>query len=76
MSRTVTVQDVVFGGSEVIVMAGPCAVESREQVFAAAAGRQSLTPAQFEALMTSCRRVAEAVDRTLRTTPVSAPGRS
>ncbi len=29
-------KDVVLGGEEVVVMAGPCAVESREQIFAAA----------------------------------------
>ena len=34
--RAVTVRDCVIGGSEVVVMAGPCAVESREQIFRAA----------------------------------------
>ena len=32
----VKVDDVVIGGSELIVMAGPCSVESREQILAAA----------------------------------------
>ena len=34
----VPVGDVVIGGDEVVVIAGPCAVESREQLFAAARG--------------------------------------
>ncbi len=34
--RGVTVRDCVIGGPEVVVMAGPCAVESREQIFRAA----------------------------------------
>ncbi|CEO88584.1 MAG: 3-deoxy-7-phosphoheptulonate synthase [Syntrophaceticus schinkii] len=34
----VRVKDVVFGGRKVVVIAGPCAVESREQVVAAARG--------------------------------------
>ena len=34
---TVDVDGVVFGGSEVIVMAGPCSVESEEQIEASAA---------------------------------------
>ncbi len=33
---TVNVKGVVFGGNEVVVAAGPCAIESREQLFAAA----------------------------------------
>ena len=32
----IKIKDVVFGGPEVIMMAGPCTVESREQVFAIA----------------------------------------
>jgi len=32
----VKVEDVVIGGRELVVMAGPCAVESREQILAAA----------------------------------------
>jgi len=32
----VKVDDVVIGGRELVVMAGPCSVESREQIFAAA----------------------------------------
>jgi 3-deoxy-7-phosphoheptulonate synthase len=32
----VTVRDAVFGGEECVVIAGPCAVESREQIFGAA----------------------------------------
>jgi 3-deoxy-7-phosphoheptulonate synthase len=32
----VTVRDVTFGGREVILIAGPCAVESREQIYAVA----------------------------------------
>ena len=35
-TRLVKVKDSVIGGPELAVMAGPCAVESREQVFAAA----------------------------------------
>jgi 3-deoxy-7-phosphoheptulonate synthase len=34
--RAVTVRDCVIGGPEVVVMAGPCAVESREQISRAA----------------------------------------
>src|SRR3989304_2004356 len=34
--RAVTVRDCPIGGPELVVMAGPCAVESREQIFAAA----------------------------------------
>jgi 3-deoxy-7-phosphoheptulonate synthase len=34
--RGVTVRDCVIGGAEVVVMAGPCAVESREPIFRAA----------------------------------------
>jgi 3-deoxy-7-phosphoheptulonate synthase len=34
--RAVTVRDCTFGGAEVVVMAGPCAVESRGQIFEAA----------------------------------------
>lgn len=34
----VRVKDVVFGGRKVVVIAGPCAVESKEQLFAAARG--------------------------------------
>jgi 3-deoxy-7-phosphoheptulonate synthase len=34
----VPVGDVVIGGDEVVVIAGPCAVESRDQLFAAARG--------------------------------------
>ena len=33
-TRAVTVQDCVIGGPELVVMAGPCAVESREQLVA------------------------------------------
>ena len=36
MSRMVDVAGVQFGGNEVILIAGPCAVESEEQVFAVA----------------------------------------
>ncbi len=32
----IKVKDAVFGGRELVVIAGPCAVESREQLFAAA----------------------------------------
>src|SRR5689334_10827683 len=32
----IKINDVVFGGTEVIMMAGPCTVESREQVFSIA----------------------------------------
>ncbi len=35
--RAVKVRDCVIGGPELVVMAGPCAVESREQIFRAAA---------------------------------------
>lgn len=34
--RTVQVGDVVFGGEEIVVMAGPCSVESEDQIAAAA----------------------------------------
>ncbi len=34
--RAVTVRDCAIGGAEVVVMAGPCAIESREQIFQAA----------------------------------------
>ncbi|HXK10582.1 MAG TPA: 3-deoxy-7-phosphoheptulonate synthase [Vicinamibacteria bacterium] len=34
--RPVAVRDCVIGGPELVVMAGPCAVESREQIFEAA----------------------------------------
>jgi 3-deoxy-7-phosphoheptulonate synthase len=34
--RAVTVRDCAIGGAEVVVMAGPCAIESREQIFEAA----------------------------------------
>jgi 3-deoxy-7-phosphoheptulonate synthase len=34
--RTVTIRDCPIGGPELVVMAGPCAIESREQIFAAA----------------------------------------
>jgi len=34
--RAVTVRDCVIGGPELVVMAGPCAVESRAQIFEAA----------------------------------------
>ncbi len=34
--RTVTIRDCVIGGPELVVMAGPCAIESREQIFQAA----------------------------------------
>jgi 3-deoxy-7-phosphoheptulonate synthase len=37
---TVTAGGVAIGGSEVVVMAGPCAVESREQLLATARGVQ------------------------------------
>ncbi len=32
-SRTVTIRGCRLGGSELVVMAGPCAIESREQIF-------------------------------------------
>ena len=35
-AHTVQVRDCVFGASDLVVMAGPCAVESRAQVFAVA----------------------------------------
>jgi 3-deoxy-7-phosphoheptulonate synthase len=35
-TRAVTVRDCAIGGRELVVMAGPCAIESREQVFRAA----------------------------------------
>src|SRR5512136_2634328 len=31
--RTVKIRDCVIGGPEIVVMAGPCSVESREQIF-------------------------------------------
>ncbi len=34
--RAVTIRDCAIGGPELVVMAGPCAVESREQIFQAA----------------------------------------
>jgi 3-deoxy-7-phosphoheptulonate synthase len=34
--RPLTIRDCAIGGSEVVVMAGPCAIESREQVLRAA----------------------------------------
>ena len=34
--RAVTIRDCVIGGPELVVMAGPCAIESREQIFRAA----------------------------------------
>jgi 3-deoxy-7-phosphoheptulonate synthase len=34
--RSVTIRDCPIGGPELVVMAGPCAVESREQIFTAA----------------------------------------
>jgi 3-deoxy-7-phosphoheptulonate synthase len=34
--RPVTIRDCPIGGPEVVVMAGPCAIESREQIFRAA----------------------------------------
>ena len=34
--RAVKIRDCVIGGPELVVMAGPCAVESREQIFGAA----------------------------------------
>ena len=34
--RAVTIRDCAIGGPELVVMAGPCAVESREQIFRAA----------------------------------------
>ncbi len=36
MDTVVTIKDVALGGNEVIVAAGPCAIESREQLMAAA----------------------------------------
>jgi 3-deoxy-7-phosphoheptulonate synthase len=35
-TRTVTIRDCAIGGPELVVMAGPCAIESREQIFHAA----------------------------------------
>src|SRR5512135_2720609 len=35
-TRAVKVRDCVIGGPELVVMAGPCALESREQIFRAA----------------------------------------
>ena len=35
-TRAVNVRDCAIGGSELVVMAGPCAIESREQIFRAA----------------------------------------
>ena len=35
-TRAVNVRDCVIGGPELVVMAGPCAIESREQIFRAA----------------------------------------
>jgi len=34
--RTVRIRDCVIGGPELVVMAGPCSIESREQIFQAA----------------------------------------
>jgi 3-deoxy-7-phosphoheptulonate synthase len=34
--RSVTIRDCVIGGPELVVMAGPCAIESAEQIFRAA----------------------------------------
>jgi 3-deoxy-7-phosphoheptulonate synthase len=34
--RAVRIRDCVVGGPELVVMAGPCSIESREQIFAAA----------------------------------------
>jgi len=34
--RSVTIRDCTIGGPEVVVMAGPCAIESREQILGAA----------------------------------------
>jgi 3-deoxy-7-phosphoheptulonate synthase len=34
--RAVTIRDCAIGGPELVVMAGPCAIESREQIFQAA----------------------------------------
>ena len=34
--RSVTIRDCVIGGPELVVMAGPCAIESAEQIFDAA----------------------------------------
>ena len=34
--RTVKIRDCAIGGPEIVVMAGPCAIESREQIFHAA----------------------------------------
>jgi 3-deoxy-7-phosphoheptulonate synthase len=34
--RAVTIRDCAIGGPELVVMAGPCAIESREQIFRAA----------------------------------------
>ena len=36
--RAVSIRDCVIGGPEVVVMAGPCSIESREQIFQAAEG--------------------------------------
>jgi 3-deoxy-7-phosphoheptulonate synthase len=35
-TRAVTIRDCAIGGPELVVMAGPCAIESREQIFGAA----------------------------------------
>ena len=35
-ARAVTVRDCSIGGPELVVMAGPCSIESREQIFHAA----------------------------------------
>ena len=34
--RPVTIRDCAIGGPELVVMAGPCAIESREQILGAA----------------------------------------
>jgi 3-deoxy-7-phosphoheptulonate synthase len=36
LTRAVTIRDCAIGGAELVVMAGPCAIESREQIFRAA----------------------------------------
>ena len=37
--RAVTIRDCAIGGPELVVMAGPCAIESREQILAGGGGR-------------------------------------
>ena len=51
--RAVTIRDCTIGGPELVVMAGPCAIESREQVFrvaevVAAAGARFLRGGAFK----------------------------